>query len=328
LRRKILDGKGLKELVYDLVEEAIVSSTMKACPEKAPPSEWKLKDIENDMMETLGVAVDLVGVRDRDDIMNKCFQAAERYYDAKEKSLGPDLARQIESYLYLQVIDEAWKQHLSTMDHLREGIHLRSYGQKDPKQEYKKEGFNLFVGMKARVRDETLDKVFKAQVVRREEGEAELLRLQAEREARRAASRKVNQRANTRSVMAPPPKAPSPAAAPIPAASPSVASPTMSSTASGSYSLSSSSSVAGSFVGAVTSTTSSSGGAPSAPTASTPVARSNGAVAAAHKPLSSLPPRPSLREELAKAAEDDTTSNNRAERRRQEAQKRKDGRRR
>jgi preprotein translocase subunit SecA len=331
LRRKILDGKGLKELVYDLVEEAIVSSTMKACPEKAPPSEWKLKDIENDMMETLGVAVDLVGVRDRDEIMNKCFQAAERYYDAKEKSLGPDLARQIESYLYLQVIDEAWKQHLSTMDHLREGIHLRSYGQKDPKQEYKKEGFNLFVGMKARVRDETLDKVFKAQVVRREEGEAELQRLQAEREARRAASRKVNQRTTTRSMISPTPKSPASIVT-----APSTSS-TTSSTAGGGYSLSASSSVAGSFVGAVTSTTSttstsSSGAAAAAPVsaAAASVNRSAGVVANPPKPLTSLPARPSLREELAKAAAADADNNttNRADRRRQEAQKRKDGRRR
>jgi preprotein translocase subunit SecA len=333
LRRKILDGKGLKELVYDLVEETVIASTMKACPEKAPPSEWKLKDVEADMMETLGVAVDLTGVRDRDDIMNKCFHAAEGYYEAKEKSLGADLARQIESYLYLQVIDEAWKQHLSTMDHLREGIHLRSYGQKDPKQEYKKEGFNLFVGMKARVRDETLDKVFKAQVVRREEGEAELQRLQAEREARRAASRKANQRTNTRSLISPTPKAPAPTVAPAsPAAvaSPSVAKPTVSSTASvaGGYTIAASSSVAGSFSGAVTSTTSSS----AAPSSSQPSSASSSSVPKSASPSApSMSPRPSLREELAKAAaeaDDGNSAANRAERRRQEAQKRKDERRR
>jgi preprotein translocase subunit SecA len=309
LRRKILDGKNLKDLILDLVEEGIIASTMAACPEKTAPSEWKPKDVERDMMENLGVAVDLTGVRDRDEIMNKCFAEAERFYREKERTLGADLLRQIESFLYLQVIDEAWKQHLSTMDHLREGIHLRSYGQKDPKQEYKKEGFNLFVGMKARVRDETLDKVFKAQVVRREEGEAELERLRRERDARRAASRKANTRTNTRSAIAQTPGAPS-------TSSSSSSSPTPAQNGGG-YSIPASSSVAGSISAATTSSTASSAPRPNTVTSTAP-----------QKPLPAG--RSSLRDEVqrAAAADDDNNSLNRAERRRLEAQKRKNERRR
>ena len=308
LRRKILEGKKLKELVYDLVEETIIDSTMRHCPEKAPPSEWKPKDVEKDMMETLGVAIDLNGVRDRDTIMDKCFKDAERYYEAKEGSLGPDILRQIESYLYLQVIDEAWKQHLSTMDHLREGIHLRSYGQKDPKQEYKKEGYNLFIGMKARVRDETLDKIFKAQVVRREEGEAELQRLQAEREARRAASRKANQRSNTRSAIAPTPAGPTVSAPPTVSSTASIG--TSANGAGGGYAMAANASVAGAVSGTVTSTASTSSSAPPTRTST------------ASKPL---PQRASLKDELerAAAAGEGDSSMNRADRRRLEAQKRK-----
>jgi preprotein translocase subunit SecA len=325
LRRKILDGKNLKELVYDLVEEAIIASSMAACPEKAQPSEWKPRDVERDMMEVLGVAVDLNNSRDRDEIMDKCFKAAQRFYDEKEKALGPDILRQIESFLYLQVIDEAWKQHLSTMDHLREGIHLRSYGQKDPKQEYKKEGYNLFIGMKARVRDETLDKVFKAQVVRREEGEAELERLRAERELRRAASRKVNQRANTRSSIAPTPQAPPTSSAAAPAAS--APRPVATATAGGGYSIGANASVAGSL----NVSTSSSSTASSAPTARSSTVSSTAAPSSASSSSSAakpLPARASLREELQRAAAadddgDDGNAVNRAERRRLEAQKRK-----
>ncbi|MBM4279330.1 MAG: preprotein translocase subunit SecA [Deltaproteobacteria bacterium] len=331
LRKKILQGSGLKDLVYDLVEEAIVSSVQRAAPEKAPPSEWKTADIVRDMDEALGVAVDLTGLRDRDDLMDKCFAEAQRFYDEKEKALGPDILRQIESFLYLQVIDEAWKQHLSTMDHLREGIHLRSYGQKDPKQEYKKEGFNLFVGMKARVRDETLDKVFKAQVVRREEGEAEIARLQAERDARRAASRKANQRANTRSAIAPTPgpevsaRATGGSAAAAPAPTPATTLSASTSTA-GSYSIAARSSVAGGYGGAFTSTASTAS-SPST-TASSPVAKApattppSPAGSGSIKPMSA--PRPSLRAELSSAADgDDGSGMNRADRRRLEAQKRK-----
>ena len=327
LRRTILDGKNLKELILDLVEAAIVSSTTINCPEKAQPNEWKLKDIEKDMMEVLGVAVDLTGVRDRDEIMDKCYTAAERYYVDKEQALGADLMRQIESFLYLQVIDEAWKQHLSTMDHLREGIHLRSYGQKDPKQEYKKEGYNLFIGMKARVRDETLDKVFKAQVERRDQGEAQLEQLQADREARRAASRKANTRTNTRSTIAPTPGAPAvqrtssaAQAAPTPQQRPQTAPTAVSSTAGGSYSISATSSVAGSLSSSNMSTTSST--ASSAPSSS---ARSS---TASQLPMPA--PRSSLQAELSKASVDDDNdaSGNRAERRRLEAQKRKEEKRR
>jgi preprotein translocase subunit SecA len=330
LRKKILQGANLKELVYDLVEEAIVNSVQRAAPEKAPPSEWKIADIVRDMDETLGVSVDLTGLRDRDDIMDKCFTEAQRFYQEKEKALGPDILRQIESFLYLQVIDEAWKQHLSTMDHLREGIHLRSYGQKDPKQEYKKEGFNLYMGMKARVRDETLDKVFKAQVVRREEGEAEIARLQAERDARRAASRKANQRANTRTAIAPTPgpavapraasgSAPPPAAAIAPQA-------TLSSSTStaGGYSIAASSSVAGGYGGAFTSTASTSS-TTSSTSSATPAASSTLPTAGA-APVKPMPaPRSSLKAELSAADDEGDGSGgmNRAERRRAEAQKRK-----
>jgi preprotein translocase subunit SecA len=331
LRRRILEGRGLKDLILDLVEAAIINSVQNHCPEKAPPSEWKVDAVVNDMKETLGVSVDLTGQRDRNDIMDRCFAEAERYYNEKEQSLTPDLMRQIESFLYLQVIDEAWKQHLSTMDHLREGIHLRSYGQKDPKQEYKKEGYNLFVGMKARVRDETLDKVFKAQVVRREEGEAELQRLQAERDQRRAASRAANRRANTRSAIAP---TPGPAAPPAPSTRPQASStPTSTSTSTstsssasqgGSYSIAATSSVAGNFGGAVTSTASTSMASSSTSTAA-PAASTSPPSSTASRPL---PQRASLKEELKKAAEDDSDGDdaggvNRAERRRQEAQKRK-----
>jgi preprotein translocase subunit SecA len=186
LRRKVLDGKDNKELILDLVEAAIVNTVSINCPEKAPPSEWKVDQVQNDIRELMGVSVDLMsGARDRDDIMDKCFAACLKFYEEKEKAVTPDMMRQLESFVYLNVIDEAWKQHLNTMDHLREGIHLRSYGQKDPKQEYKKEGYNLFSGMMARIRDEVLDKVFKAQIVSRAEAEAETQRLQAERAKRR-----------------------------------------------------------------------------------------------------------------------------------------------
>ena len=186
-------GIRMRELILDLAEEAIVSAVMIACPEKAPPAEWKLHNVVDEIKSLLGVHVDLNGVpQDRDAVMDRIWSEVSRYYGQKEEEIGADAMRQIESYLYLQTIDARWKEHLQHMDHLREGIHMRAYGQRDPKQEYKKEGFNLFSGMKAQVRDEVLEKIFKAQIASRAASESEIERLRAERARRAAEQRKRN----------------------------------------------------------------------------------------------------------------------------------------
>ena len=107
----------------------------------------------------------------------------------KEEDIGTDTLRQIESILYLQTIDARWKEHLQSMDHLREGIHMRSYGQRDPKQEYKKEGYRMFATLMTRIRDEVLEKVFKARITGQpEEGQGEVDRLRAQRRRKAAQS--------------------------------------------------------------------------------------------------------------------------------------------
>ena len=184
---KLEPGARMREMILDLAEESIVAAVMTNCPEKAPPSEWKLDDVKEELRALLGVHVDLTSVpSDRDLILDKIWAEVERFYNAKEAELGADTMRQLESYLYLQTIDARWKEHLQHMDHLREGIHMRAYGQRDPKQEYKKEGYNLFMSMMARVRDEVLEKVFKAQIATRAASTAEVERLRQER-AKKAA---------------------------------------------------------------------------------------------------------------------------------------------
>jgi preprotein translocase subunit SecA len=185
-------GVAMREMMLDLVEEAIVNAVASHCSEKAKPDEWKVPAISDELLALLGVHVDLTPVsKDRDAIMDRCWQETERYYNAKEKSVGGDIMRQLESYLYLQTIDARWKEHLQNMDHLREGIHMRSYAQRDPKQEYKKEGYNLFMTLMTRVRDEVLEKVFKAQVQTKEQSEVERLRQERQRGAQQSQRRQV-----------------------------------------------------------------------------------------------------------------------------------------
>lgn len=165
LRRKILDGAHMDELILDLIEEAVVSAVEVAAPGKTNPSEWKLQDLAQSFETLLGVGIDLDDFSgDRDDLLDRIFSQLIENLDRKKKKVGANILNQVEMFIYLQTIDRRWKEHLSHMDHLREGIHFRGYAQKDPKQEYKKEGYNLFLSMMALIRDETLEKIFKAEI--------------------------------------------------------------------------------------------------------------------------------------------------------------------
>src|SRR6185295_9726258 len=99
--------------------------------------------------------------------------ALREIYEAKEKLLGPETMRLHERFVMLQVVDQQWKDHLLAIDHLKEGIGLRGYGQRDPLVEYKKESFELFTLMKERIEDQFVQYLFKLQPVPREEAEEE-----------------------------------------------------------------------------------------------------------------------------------------------------------
>ncbi|HEY6035168.1 MAG TPA: hypothetical protein VIV58_12930, partial [Kofleriaceae bacterium] len=122
-------------------------------------------------------------------IEEQVFAVVEKLYRAKEQELGNDadsvpVLRRYEQWLYLQAIDQQWKDHLLSMDHLRQGIGLRGYGQKDPKQEYKKEGYEMFVQMTWRVKSAVVGNVLRLQLVRQETAEEiEQKRLAAQRRA-------------------------------------------------------------------------------------------------------------------------------------------------
>ena len=99
-----------------------------------------------------------------DGLRNLLKQEVQSIFDAKVDSYGGELIDHLIKVVMLQAIDVHWKEHLLNIDHLKEGIGLRSYGQKDPKQEYKKEAFHLFMDMIIRIREETVEKVFWVQI--------------------------------------------------------------------------------------------------------------------------------------------------------------------
>jgi preprotein translocase subunit SecA len=165
LRRRVLNGHGMRDMIFDLVEQAIVNMVMIAAPDKVAASEWKLGQLEKEVAALFGVPINLSSFNgSKDELMDELFTTITNFYDQKEKAIGESVIRQIEHFIYLQTIDRLWKDHLQAMDHLREGIHFRGYAQKDPKQEYKKEGFIIFSSMMSSIRDEVLEKVFKVEI--------------------------------------------------------------------------------------------------------------------------------------------------------------------
>ncbi len=138
------------------------------------------------------------------------FRRAEEAYTKREEEVGTELVLRIFRHVYLEALDKAWVDHLTDMDHLRDGIGLRGYGQKDPKQEYKKEGYNLFVDMVARVSSDVVTKLFSVSVKQPEEEKLELDDLARHQELMRGASPATR--------TSPPPTRPRPSPTPPPRA--------------------------------------------------------------------------------------------------------------
>ncbi len=120
---------------------------------------FNLDGIKHDMKAELGTIIDLHGIKSdgiaEDELSNKLHEQVLNRYQSKYRELGSENLGRLESYVFLQVIDRAWKNNLQSMDNLRDSVSLRGYGQRDPLQEYKKEAFRLFEGMMGRIFDET-----------------------------------------------------------------------------------------------------------------------------------------------------------------------------
>ncbi len=175
-RRAVLSGENLTNDLHDMMGSSVESSLSVYCPPEQYPEEWDVKGLTEVMHGQFGLDItqgkhdggDSLRDVGRDALLEDLRTQVRDAYAKKEQELGPDLMRFLEKTFMLQVIDHHWKDHLLGMDHLRDGIGLRGYGQKDPLVEYKREGFDLFAGMMDRVKSDTLDRLFHVQAVRHE----------------------------------------------------------------------------------------------------------------------------------------------------------------
>ena len=189
-REQVFTWADQREHVLDLIEDLVVDMVAANCPNRL--ADWNLDGLSAMVKEQFGVDMKFAqpagkAADARKTIEEQVYNVVEKVYRSKEEELGSDgdsvpVLRRYEQWLYLQSIDQQWKDHLLSMDHLRQGIGLRGYGQKDPKQEYKKEGYEMFVQMTWRVKSAVVGNILRLQLVRQESAEEiEQKRLAAQR---------------------------------------------------------------------------------------------------------------------------------------------------
>ncbi|TAL28268.1 MAG: preprotein translocase subunit SecA [Nitrospirae bacterium] len=166
-RREILHGEGLKDRIYSMIEDAVDELAFIYLPEGKHPEEWNMKGLNDALYGMFSITYSLAP-KSVEEARESLISAIKEAYEKKEAELGGDMMRYIEKMVMLQVVDTQWKDHLLGMDHLKEGIGLRGYGQRDPLTEYKKEAFDVFAEMTDRISIEVLTRLFKIQVKKEE----------------------------------------------------------------------------------------------------------------------------------------------------------------
>jgi len=182
IRRAILEGKEQKEYVLSIAEDIAVELAETFCPREQHPGQWNTMQFSNEALNQFGLDFRSAGIDptklNHDDLVNALVQGVKKRYEEKEKLFGSEMMRWLERRIILDVVDTQWKDHLLTLDHLKEGIGLRGYGQKDPLVEFKKEAFTLFEDMMGRIDTETVRYLFLMQPARPEEEAREIERRQ------------------------------------------------------------------------------------------------------------------------------------------------------
>ena len=158
MRRQLLEGANQRERMFDIIRGISGGFIDQFCPENARYDQFDLPGLQTAVLNQFGVKLEIeeLGSASRGEIETRLNDLLIERYEAKERMIGPENMRQAERIIMLNVVDNQWKDHLLSMDHLKEGIGLRGYGQKDPLIEYKKESFDMFQAMMDRIEDETI----------------------------------------------------------------------------------------------------------------------------------------------------------------------------
>src|SRR2546427_323872 len=163
-RREVLKGETLKEDVLEMAQGLAEEIVSRYADKELHPSEWDLAGLREGFNHQFNLRFELKREDEEnltlETVTDLAIQRVSQAYEDKEKRFGAPMLRQLEKIIRLQTIDSLWKDHLLNMDHLKEGIGLRGYGQKNPLQEYQKEGFEMFEEMIHRVEEDVVQKLF------------------------------------------------------------------------------------------------------------------------------------------------------------------------
>ncbi|RMG01621.1 MAG: hypothetical protein D6726_09170 [Nitrospirae bacterium] len=171
-RREILEADSLRDRVDEMLEDVVTDLVMLHCPEDRHAEYWEMDELKSSIFGLFGIKPQRIdGIQGVDALREELINEIKEFYNEKEKEAGSEVMRYLEKIVMLQVVDAQWKDHLLAMDHLKEGIGLRGYGQKDPLVEYKREAFEVFAEMTERIKREILTRLFRIQVRTEEEAE-------------------------------------------------------------------------------------------------------------------------------------------------------------
>ena len=191
-RNEILAAETVEDTIKAIREDVVNSTISQYMPPQSVPEQWDIPGLEQHLRAELALDLPIQQWLDEDDTLHeegvrqRVRDELVKAYAEKEELTGPEALRSFEKQMLLRVLDDLWKEHLATMDHLRQGIHLRGYAQKNPKQEYKREAFNLFEEMLDSIKNDTIRVLSHVQVRREDPAEEEArLRRQAEELAKR-----------------------------------------------------------------------------------------------------------------------------------------------
>lgn len=183
-RREVLSGEDLEEVIADMIADQVESVVAGFSNPRLASEDWDWDGFDEEMLEHFHIQTDWTDEdrtgMDVDSFREKIAALVTTQYADQEESNGVDTQRHLERVILLQTVDTHWKDHLLSMDHLKQGIGLRGYGQKKPLDEYKKEGYNLFLRMVETVKQQTVTTLMRVRVVHEDDVE----RLEAERRER------------------------------------------------------------------------------------------------------------------------------------------------
>jgi preprotein translocase subunit SecA len=189
-RNELLESESVQDAVQAIREDVVAELARRFVPENSVDAQWDVDGLEQTMADDFGIRLglkQLIETRNHEiddaELVQYVQDAAAKHFEDKEAQVGPEIMRQLEKHLMLNVLDQSWKEHLARMDYLRQGIHLRGYAQKQPKQEYKRESFELFSELLDKVKREVTTMLARVRI----RSEDEVAQLEQEERMRAAA---------------------------------------------------------------------------------------------------------------------------------------------